>query len=363
MDGKDIALWRMSNLGLLDGRFGTPEEAVRRLCGVQSQDYGPAKWSIAMRTRGIRDEAMDKIFNAGALVRTHVLRPTWHFVLPEDIRWMLKVTGPRVQALNAYMYRREELDETILNKSTKVLSRALGGCNYLTRNEVAEVLDRAGITAGRSRLAYIMMNAELNGTICSGPLRGKQHTYALIDERAPQARTLTFDEALGELTLRYFTGHGPATVKDFKSWSSLTVAEINKGLDMAGPLLEQEHIGGRNYRFSGSPQSPKVTSPTVHLVQGYDEFIMGYSESRHVLDAAEVTKLPRVGRATFNHVVLLDGRLAGHWKRTVKKDSVIIQAALNSPFDAAQDLALQIAADSHGEYLGLSAAPVATMPA
>lgn len=361
MDGNRIARWRMSNLRLSSPPLKTPEEVVRWLCAVQSQDYGPAKWSIAERTQGIDDAAMDRAFNDGAILRTHVLRPTWHFVLPEDIRWVLEATGPRVQALNAYMYRQEELDKTILNRSSELIARTLEGGVHLTRQEVGGVLERAGIVASRFRLAYILMNAELNAIVCSGPLKGKQHTYALVDERAPQAKSLGYDEALAELTLRYYAGHGPATVKDLKSWSSLTAADVGKGLEMVGPQLEHEVIDGLTYWYAGSPQKHKIRSPTVHLLQAYDEYIMGYSESRHVLDIARVAELPRQGSAAFNHVVTLDGQLAGHWKRTLKKNSVKIEVALYRPFTADQIRALQAAVDAHGAYLGVTPAPVSTM--
>jgi len=360
MDRRQMAVWRMHNLGLSRLRFEAPEEVVRSLCAVQSQDYGPAKWSIAMRTQEVDDAAMDRAFNDGTILRTHVLRPTWHIVLPADIGWMLQVTGPRVKALNAYMYRREGLDDSTLEHSQALLIDALQEGNFLTRKQLSDMFEAAGIAASRFRLAYILMDAELSGSICSGPLNGKQHTYALIDERAPQSKNLTFDEALAELTLRYFTGHGPATMKDFKSWSSLTMANIQKGLDMVGPQLEHEVIGGMPCWFAEAADWPKVATPTVHLLQTYDEYLMGYSESRPVLDVSRVTELPRQGTAAFNHVIVLDSQLAGHWKRTLKKTSLMIEAALYRPFDDAQTEALQTAADRHGDFIGVTAEPVIT---
>jgi hypothetical protein len=362
MDREDMARRRMHNLDLSDPRFESPQEVVGWLCAVQSQDFGPAKWSVAQRTMGVDDAAMDRVFNEGSILRTHVLRPTWHFVLPADIRWMLQVTGPRIKALNAYMYRQEELDDEVLSKSNAVLVDVLQGGNFLPRKQLAEVFKEAGIVASRFRLAYILMDAEVNGTICSGPLNGKQHTYALIDERAPHGRSFTPDEALAELTLLYFSGHGPATVKDFKAWSSLPVAEINKGLEMAGSKLEHERIDDTTYWFTESAKYPPASSPSIHLLQAYDEYIMGYTESRTALDASGVTELPRRGNVSFNHVIILDSQLAGHWKRTLKKDSLIVEAALYRTFDQEQRRALQKAADMHADFLGLTAEPVITMP-
>jgi hypothetical protein len=360
MNGNEIAHRRMHSLRLSGTPFEAPEEVVRWLGAVQSQDYGPAKWSIGQRTVGVGDAAMDRAFADGAILRTHVLRPTWHFVLPADIRWMLELTAPRVQALHAYRYRQLGLDDAILERCNALLVAALRGGHQRTRRELDALLDRAGVATDSVRLGHILMNAELNGIICSGALSGKQHTYALLEERAPRAKRLTRDEALAELTLRYFTSHGPATAKDFRWWSSLTLADIKNGLAMVGSRLERETLGGVSYWFAPSAPPPKAASPTVHLLQAYDEYIVGYSESKFVLDVSGAARSRTQDGAIFNGVVILDSQVAGHWKRTLKRDAVIIEAALYAPFDDAQTRALQAAVDRHGAFLGLPATVVTT---
>jgi hypothetical protein len=360
MDGRSVAEWRMRSLRLEGDPFDTPESVVGWLGAVQSQDYPLAMWSVAQRTRGIGDTAVERAFADGAILRTHVLRPTWHFVLPADIRWMLELTRPRVHALTAYHYRQQGLDETVREKCDALIADALGGGNHLTRREVAAVLERAGVTAVTLRLGLILMNAELNGVICSGPLKGKQHTYALLDERAPHARNLGHDEALAELTLRYFTGHGPATVKDFTWWSSLTTADARKGLDLVGAQLSHEVVEGVTYWFAEPAPSPAPApppspspSPVVHLLQAYDEYIVGYGESKYVFDVSGAARSVPGGWTVFNKLIILDGQVAGHWKRTVKKDSVVVEAALYAPLDDARTDALRAAATRYGEFLGL----------
>lgn len=350
----------MSNVRLWGPPFSAPEDVVRWLGAVQSQDYGPAKWSIADRTDGVSDADVERAFADGAILRTHVLRPTWHFVLPADIRWLLELTAPRVHALNAYYYRQLGLDDAARAKSSELIAGALRGGNRLARKEIAALLQGAGIGTEGFRLGYMLIDAELNGVICSGPLNGKQHTYMLLDERAPQAKSLTGDEALAELTLRYFTSHGPATAKDFKWWSSLKLSDIRKGLDLVGSQLQHEVVEGVSYWFAPSPPSPMPPSPTVHLLQGYDEYVVGYSESKHLLDVSGAARSAPGRRAVFNQLVMLDSQLVGFWKRTPKKDSVLIEAALYTPFDDAQTRALQAAADRHGEFLGLTASVVST---
>jgi hypothetical protein len=205
------------------------------------------------------------------------------------------------------------------------------------------------------------MRAELDAIVCSGPLRGKQHTYALLDERAPRARRLTTDEALAELTLRYFSSHGPATARDFRWWSSLTLGQIARGLEMVAPRLEQRAIDGTSYWYAEPPPAEGPASPTVHLLQAYDEYLVGYSESKYVLDASGVARSIARERPVFNHVVILDGQVVGHWKRTITTRAVAIEAALYTPFDADQTRALRSAVDQHGAFLGLPASVVSTL--
>jgi hypothetical protein len=357
MDRRDIAHWRLHNLRLEGAPLPAPEAVVGWLGAVQSQDFGPAKWSVAQRTSGAGDAEVDRGVAEGAILRTHVLRPTWHFVAAADIRWLLELTAPRVHALSAYYYRQLGLDDAVFQRSSAVLVGALEGGAQLTRKQLAATLEDAGIGLGGFRLAYLLMNAELQGIVCSGAPRGKQQTYALVEQRAPQAASLPHEQALAELTVRYFTSHGPATVKDFGWWSSLTAADIRQGLELAGSRLRREVVDGVDYWFAGSPPTTRPASPQVHLLQGYDEYIVGYSQSRSVLNLAGRTLMQT--RPVFIGVVILDGQLAGHWKRTVGRDTVAFEVALYEPFDDAQTKALQAAADRHGEFLG-RAATVAT---
>ena len=335
-------------------RFGAPEEVVGWLGAVQAQDFGPAKWAVARRATRATDAQLDRAFDAGTILRTHVLRPTWHFVLPADIRWLLTATAPRVQARSAFRYRQLGLDDATLRRSEALLAGALRGGNQLTRKEAAAMLTAAGVAVDGQRLPYILMYAELNAVICSGPRCGKQHTYALLEERAPQARSLTRDEALRELTLRYFTSHGPAAAKDLATWASLTLSEVRTSLEAIGEQLRHEVIDGTSFWSAGASRTPARKSPAVHLLQGYDEYIMGYTETKHVLARPGATWSP-ADRPVFNLVVLLDGRLSGFWKRTLKKDAVVVEVALLQPFDAAQLRALEAEAARYGAFLGLAA--------
>ena len=357
--GGAIVRRRLRTQRLTGAAFAAPEDVVGWLGAVQSQEYGPAKWAVGMRQRRASDAAVERAFAEGRILRTHVLRPTWHFVLPADIRWLLAATAPRIQAASAGRYRQLGLDADTLRRSEKLLAGALCGGGQLTRAELADVLTRGGVDVQSQRLPHLLMYAELNATICSGARRGLQHTYALLELRAPDARDLPRHEALAELTRRYFTSHGPATAKDFATWASLTLAEVRASIEVAGSSLRREEIGGVAFwRGADDPaRTPSLRSPTVRLLQGYDEYVMGYTETKHLL-ARPGTAWSPATPPVFALVVLLDGRVAGFWKRTVRRDEVVVEAALLLPFDVAQMRALEDEAARYGAFLGLRATVV-----
>lgn len=349
----DITSARLRSQGLV-GDLPAAEDVVFRLGAVQCQDFGPGKWAIAQRTGGVTQTVIDQSYEAGSILRTHILRPTWHFVLPADIRWLLDLTAPRVHAFNASYYRQHDLDPDLLERCSDILIGALEHGNHRTRAEIADLLKRAGVSTNQLRLGMILMHAELRGVVCSGALRGKQRTYALLTERAPEAKQLSREEALAELTLRYFTGHGPATVKDFRWWSSLTTADITEGLALVGAQLEHEEVDGTTYWFAPWALDEAPISPAVHLIQGFDEYIVGYSESKYLLDASGVARSRARARGVYTHSIILDGQVAGEWKAVPKRHAVTVEATLFMPFEVAQTQALDAAVQRYGQYLGLS---------
>ena len=340
--------------------WGAPLESagdvVGWLAAMQAQEFAYAKWSVAQRANRLNVSAIDAAFADGEILRTHVMRPTWHFVSRADIRWMLEVSAPRVHAVNAYYYKQLGVDAVPSVKVERVVTKALESGRHLTRTEMARALQSAGISASGPKLAYVLMRAELDGVICSGALRGKQHTYALLEERAPKAKTLGPDGALSVLTLRYFTSRGPATLKDYLGWSSFTATQGRNGLEMVKEHLEHVAIDRRTYWFvEPSATKERRKSPRVDLVQGYDEYVMSYSESRDVLYDTDSAKSRPLDRAAFYHAILLDGRLIGHWRHFVKNDSVIVEAQLDRRLDAAERNALDDTVDRYGKFLALHA--------
>lgn len=351
----DIAHLRLRNQRIAGAGLGTPAEVVAWLGAVQAQDYSGAKWALGQRMQAATDADLDRAFASGQILRTHLMRPTWHFVTPSDIRWLLALTAPRVHAANAYMYRKLEVDAEVAKRSNAALETALQGGQQLTRDELREVLRSAGFAVDDGvRMAYFLMQAELDALICSGPRRGKQFTYALLEERAPQAKLLDRDEALAELAGRYFASRGPATVHDFAKWSGLTIAEARQGLEAVKSRLQLEVVDGRAYWHAPSTSAVGVaeTSPTAYLLSIYDEYISGYKD-RSAIGTAEVgAELSSMGN-DLSYLVVVDGQIVGTWKRTLGKDAVGVELNLLTPLSDAASEAVAVTARRYGQFHGL----------
>lgn len=353
MTNFDIAHQRLQNQHLLGNPFEQPADVVGWLGAVQAQDYAGAKWAVGQRAQGTTDAVLDQALADGTILRTHVLRPTWHFVTPADIRWMLALTAPRVHALNAAYYRKAGLDAALFARSNAALIKALQGGQQLTRPELATVFQQAGIaTAEEFRFTYLMMQAELDGIVCSGGRRGKQFTYALLDERAPNAKRLSRDEALVELVKRYFTSHGPATLKDFVWWSGLTLADAKAGVEMVGTQLMAETVGEQTLWFA--PSVPSMNAPThqAYLLPNYDEYI-SYADRSAICDPTYAKEFYPRENGIFSHIMVVDGQIVGTWQRTFKKGAVVIERSSFRPLTPTEDDAVVSAAQRYAAFLNM----------
>jgi hypothetical protein len=308
-----IAEQRLLNQGIARPGRREPADVVAWLGAVQAQEYPAAKWGLGLRMPdGTTDRTIERAFDAGRLIRTHVMRPTWHFVTPADIYWMLDLTASRVQRTVASYTRQQELDTATLTRATGIFERALRDGQSLTRAELGAHLARAGVAAKGVRLALLTVYAELEQVICSGPRRGTQFTYALLAERAPRARRLSRDEALAEITRRYFTSHGPATIRDFVWWSGLTTADAKRGLESNG--AGSEVVGGRTYWTMGGTSAKGTRRKALYLLPIYDEYLVAYRDRDAVPHSTSVIQSRARGSVTFQHALVIAGQVAGTWK-------------------------------------------------
>lgn len=356
MPRRDIARQRLANQGLVGPVLKTAREVVAMLGAVQAQDYAGAKWGIAQRTRGLSDSQIDKEIDDGTIIRTHVLRPTWHFVAATDIGWMLELTAPRVHAANAHWYRWLEVDDGVARRSRAVMTKALMDGEHLTRSELGQALTRAKIQVENpTRLACVVMRAELDGLICSGMRRGKQFTYTLLEERVSKPAKLERDAALAELARRYFTTRGPATIDDFAWWSGLTKTDAKRGVEAAATQLRHEPIEGKSY-WSPSAERPTRVSPALtHLLPNYDEYFVGLKDrSAYGARLQSAGVKPRTSALSGNALVI-NGQIIGGWRRPLVGRSIVIEPKPLIRLSEAEQRAVGVAARKFGRFLGLAA--------
>jgi hypothetical protein len=295
---------------------------VAWLGAVQAQEFPAAKWALGLRLpASVTDAAIDRAFDAGQILRTHVMRPTWHFVTPADIRWMLELTAPRVHRTLSHYCRKLGLDAATCTRAARVFERALEE-QPLTRTELSQCLARGGVGATGIPMAMLTIFAELEGIICSGPRRGKQFTYARLAERAPDARRLTRDEALAELTARFFRSHGPATIRDFVWWSGLTTADAKRGLEIN--RADSTVIDGTTYWTIGDPPRGRARAYNVHLLPIYDEYLVSYRDRAAVPHGPGKVPVRSRDAVTFQHALVIGGQVAGTWRMERTPDRMTV---------------------------------------
>lgn len=296
-------------------------QVVHHMGAMQAQDYDMAKWAIGVRLPGCTEQLVEEAVSQGAILRTHLLRPTWHFVAASDIYWLLDLTAPNVKRLVAGRNRDLGLTDEVLNRSNTLIEQALAGNTYLTRDELMSRLQLDGVNTSDLRSSHLMMHAELVGLVCNGPgqinERGtRQHTYALLRERVPICQPLSRDEALTELAKRYFTSHGPASLNDFVWWSGLSVTDVKRAIEGAKPFLTSITIDSQLYWLSPSAGNIPERLDQIHFLPAFDEFIVSYCNRTASL-SPECTRQAISSNGIFKPVIVVNGQVVGSWKRTL----------------------------------------------
>ena len=325
------------------------------LTAVQAQDYPGAKWALGLRTRDATEAELDRLFDAGEILRTHVLRPTWHFVLPGDVRWLLELTAPRIKAQMAFHDRYLGVDADLVRRGRRVLEKELRDGAHRTRPQLAAALAAAGLPGDGQVVGTVLMHAELDAIVASGARHGRSQTYALLAERAPEARRRAPEEALAELAVRYFSSHGPAQVQDCAWWSGLTMADVKRGLALAGSALVRETTGGKDYWLgpgAGTPAPP--SSRRALLLPNYDEYVVAYRDRTAALDPArDFDTAPFPMGSILAHTVLVDGQVWGNWKRRPAGREMVVELGGLDALDAEGVAALHRAAQDFSRFLEL----------
>jgi hypothetical protein len=349
---KEIPAIRLISQQIAGTKFKTAKDIVGWMGAMQSQDYTMSKWAVGARLPKSTDTLIQKALDKGEILRTHLLRPTWHLVSAENIDWMLELTSPQVKASMKSRNKELEITEALYTKSNKLLEKALADGKHLTREELVSKLEKANIAIDNNRAAHFLMQAELDGIICSGAVKDKKQTYALLSERVSKTKKLHREEALAKLAHTYFSSHCPATLKDFTWWSGLSITDARNALEMVQSDFISEKIGAETYWLTNSFSIPKKNLPLVHLLPAFDEFIISYKDRTASL-LLEHHKKTISDNGLFRPVIVVNGQVTGLWKRTIKKDKVIVETDFFYPHDKAMQKLIREAAESFAGFLDL----------
>jgi hypothetical protein len=332
--------------------FSHAKDVVTWMGAMQAQDYAMAKWAIGVRMTGATDKNVQSALDKGEILRIHLLRPTWHFVAAEDIYWMLQLSAHKIKSSLKTRHKGLGLAESVHLKLQKIIVKELSGNVILTRDELAIEFKKAGIRTDENRLSHILFRAEMDGIVCSGPMKGKKLSYSLLGERVPRTRELSRDEALAELAKRYFLSRCPATIQDFIWWSNLSPSEARKAIDLVKPLFIFESFDSTEYLLPNSFSGALAKNNSVHLLPAFDEFLISYRNRSSSLSKVH-NKKTISDNGIFYPIIVVNGQVSGVWKRTFQKNKINIETDLYYPANKQINNMLTKKLDMFGKFLNM----------
>lgn len=350
MNLADVAGLRLVNQQLAGTQFNTPRQIVAWLGAVQAQDYPMAKWALGIRLPRSTEAMIEAALDRGEILRTHVLRRTWHFVSADDIYWMLDLTAPRIKASMKSRHKAMGITDAMLAKSNRVVSKALGLRGHLSREKLIEELKGAGIPTDENKASHYFVQAELDEIICSGPRNGNTLTYALLEERVPKRRSLTREESLAKLARTYFSSRGPATVHDFSWWSGLSMADARNALEMVSSEFDSTTKNAVTYWYPKSITRRKERQRRPYLLPAYDEFIISYRDRGASIDLKHQSKTVS-DNGIFRPATVIGGRVSALWKRSTVSEKVVIDVRLLRSHSKDERRLIQKAGERFGEFI------------
>lgn len=317
---------RLLNQQLVNPTFRKPKDLVAWMGAMQAQEYAMMKWAVGIRLKSATLQTVDKALERGEILRTHIMRPTWHLVVAEDIRWMLKLSAERIKsAFDSYAKGNGmEFSTSQITQSYDLLEKILSGNNSLTKQEISEELLRNNLCVNDHRVTYLLTRAEQDGIVCSGPDKAKKPTYALFEERVPAAKDITKDEALARLAQNYFRSHAPATLQDFVWWSGLTVNDAKQAIYLIETQLIKEQLNDQTFFIHESSRTRTRVTDSFLLLPSYDEYLISYKQRTHVLPLEHHPKAFS-NNGLFYPVLLANGQVVGNWKKSVKRGQLCIE--------------------------------------
>lgn len=355
IDIEELLQWRLTAQCIATQNVAPDIPAVvHRLLAIQAQDFGQAVWALGLRAPASRRDDVNKALALGQVVRSWPMRGTLHFVAPEDLRWMLSLTATRTLAAAVARQRQLGLDQAAFDRARDVATATLSGGGALSRNEFTAQLEQAGVSTVGQRGYHIIWYLAQTGVLCWGPPEGAGQALVLLDEWAPPAHEMGREEALREFALRYFIGHGPATLDDFAWWSKLTLTDARAGLAAArDDLTEFDFRGVALWARNSSDTAPAVPpDSSVHALPGFDEYLLGYRDRSSVVSPEHLHRIVPGGNGVFLPIIVVRGRIIGTWRRAVDARGVMIRPDPFDPFSEPEKGSFARAAQAYARFLG-----------
>ena len=349
----NLALQRILRQGLSYPVFDDPVSVVKYMAGIQAQDFEMAKWAVAIRMQNPGLEKINLALDLGMILRAHIFRPTWHLIPGEDYVWMNRFSAPFLRKGHYGRFKQLGLNETLLKKTRKLIHKSLLARPCLTRHQILEVFHRHKIKPDNLQLIHIFYDAELEGLICSGPLKGKNPTYSLVEQRVPSPVKKSTEEALAELTLRYFQSHGPATLHDLTKWMTIPVKTARLGIEMNKSSLDQLEINGKVHWFTDPPKPAGPGLRPFLLLPAYDEYLIGYADRSFALKP-EFIPSTMTSNGILHPTLLYRGKVLGLWKRKSGSAGLTVKPSWFSKPNQAQQSLLEQSVRNYGRFFNMS---------
>lgn len=346
-----IANLRMASQQLANPLFDDPHKLVTWMGALQAQDYKMVKWALGIRLKSANLPTIENALRKGEILRTHIMRPTWHLVAAEDIRWMLKLSAQRIKQANDSFAKGQQIDitEALYTRSNRLLEKILEGNNHLTKQEIGQEFSKAGIASDTPYMNRFMVRAEIEGIICSGIDKGNKPTYALLDERVSPLPALHKDEALACLATRYFRSHSPASLQDFAWWSGLPVTEAKQAIRFIETELIADRFASQNLYIHSSCQDCPSTD-IFHFLPAYDEYLISYKDRTASL-LPEHSDKAYTNYGLFFPIILHNGRIIGNWNRKASGKGFTIKTSFFTNEPVIPQSLIQLAEAKYKQFI------------
>jgi len=347
----NISTLRSFNQQITNPKFKSANEIASCMGALQAQDYAMSKWALGIRLQNSTEAAINMEFNSGNIIRTHLLRPTWHIVSSKDIYWISSLTAPRIKASLKFRDKQLGLTDIIYHKCHRILEKSLRDSNHQTREALILELKKSKIDVEENRASHIFLRAELDGIICSGKQKEGKPTYAILEEWVPEHNKTHREEALKELAKRYFTSRGPALIQDFTWWSGLSLRDVKLALDFNKGCLISEVIQNQTYWMADTYSEPTPDSAEIYFLPAFDEFLISYRDRTASLLLVDNKKVISVN-GIFYPIVMKCGQVIGSWKRNIRNNHVLFTKNLFKSGTSDQDINFLRSINRYSNFIG-----------